>query len=384
MLVANFGNIETRPGDSLIHFTCFPNFEQLRREFDILSFFDLCAGIEAAILHERLVMVSRPPIPELQTAQERGRRVRSLEPRCLAFEPHVLDPLLQAGVIFGTPFIGVKTLSARAGYLFHRFNQNINVNVEDLSPYEALRKASQNFLLDLTFEEELGINFTIPAHILPAYMQLPEVEQHRKLIDQIDTQFATTYEYFKQTLFNQQREFNKDTILVPPIALEVLGRASTPDELAWVILDMRHSYRRLRQRFADLDEIQERLIKNRARLFTFLRYDGVPWNNNAAENAIKQFGYYREDAGRNVKEAGLTEHLALLSIYQTCRARRVSFLKFLLSRERDLDTFCRGKRVRSRRQRIELYPKGFIPSSLVRLRQAKPRRWRVDPPAPLE
>src|SRR5207249_11100506 len=41
---------------------------------------------------------------------------------------------------------------------------------------------------------------------------------------------------------------------------------------------------------------QERLEKNRHKLFTFLSYDSVPWNNNNAEHAIKKFAYYREIA----------------------------------------------------------------------------------------
>jgi hypothetical protein len=76
--------------------------------------------------------------------------------------------------------------------------------------------------------------------------------------------------------------------------------------------------------------LQERLLRNRQRLFTFLQHDGVCWNNNLAENAIKRISYYREDVGRSVKEAGLTEQLVLLSIYQTCHVRDISFLKFLL------------------------------------------------------
>ena len=75
-----------------------------------------------------------------------------------------------------------------------------------------------------------------------------------------------------------------------------------------------------------------------------LQHDGVSWNNNLAEDAIKRISNYREDVGRSVKEAGLTEHLVLLSLYQTCRVRDVSFLKFLLSRERDVDVFGAGKR----------------------------------------
>ena len=97
----------------------------------------------------------------------------------------------------------------------------------------------------------------------------------------------------------------------------------------------------------------------------------MAWNNNLAENAIKRVSDYREDVGRSVKEAGLTEHLVLLSLYQTCRVRDISFLKFLLSQERNMDAFTAGKRRRRRMPRIELYPKGYFPSSIRSLRQVK-------------
>ena len=120
--------------------------------------------------------------------------------------------------------------------------------------------------------------------------------------------------------------------------------------------------------------LQERLLRNRERLFTFLQYDGVSWNNNLAEKAIKRISDYREDVGRSVSEAGLTEHLVLLSIYHTCRVRDISFLKFLLSRERDIDAFAAGKRRRQRTPRIELYPKGYLPPSIGSLRRAQAAR----------
>ena len=41
--------------------------------------------------------------------------------------------------------------------------------------------------------------------------------------------------------------------------------------------------------------LRDRLLKWQNKLFTFIRHDSVPWNNNNAENAIKQFAYYRED-----------------------------------------------------------------------------------------
>ena len=94
---------------------------------------------------------------------------------------------------------------------------------------------------------------------------------------------------------------------------------------------------------------RERLERNRDELFTFIGHDGVPWNNNNAENAIERFAYYREGTVGPLEEAGLNDYLVLLSLYQTCRYKGVSFLKFLLSRERDIHAFCAGKRTRRRR-----------------------------------
>ena len=119
---------------------------------------------------------------------------------------------------------------------------------------------------------------------------------------------------------------------------------------------------------------RDRLLKNQDKLFTFIRYDGVPWNNNNAENAIKRFAYYREDTIGNMKEAGLSDYLVLLSICHTCRYKGVSFLKFLLSRRKDLDVFCEGKRTKRRSPTIEVYPKGFIPPYFRKREEAKVTR----------
>ena len=106
-------------------------------------------------------------------------------------------------------------------------------------------------------------------------------------------------------------------------------------------------------------------------MFAFIRHDGVPWNNNNAENAIKRFAYYREDTVGVMMEAGLNDYLVLLSIYQTCRFKGINFLKFLLSKERDIDAFCARKRTRRRHQDIELYPKGYTPAHLAALHKPK-------------
>jgi hypothetical protein len=104
---------------------------------------------------------------------------------------------------------------------------------------------------------------------------------------------------------------------------------------------------------------QKRLLKNEGKLFTFLDHDGVPWNNNNAEHAMKAFAYYRRITDGMVKEQPLSDYLVLLSIYETCKYRGVSFLKFLLSREEDIEEYCRRGRQKKGPPDLEVYPEGF-------------------------
>jgi hypothetical protein len=112
-------------------------------------------------------------------------------------------------------------------------------------------------------------------------------------------------------------------------------------------------------------DLSGRLLRNRGKLFTFMEHDGVSWNNNCAEHAVKRFAYYRETVGASLKEKGLADYLVLLSLYQTCRYRGVSFLKFLLSQERDIQSFGQGNR-KKRRPEIEVYPDGVSAPHWVR------------------
>jgi hypothetical protein len=102
-----------------------------------------------------------------------------------------------------------------------------------------------------------------------------------------------------------------------------------------------------------------RLLKNWGKLFTFLDHDGVPWNNNNAEHAVKAFAYYRRITDGKTREEGLSDYLVLLSLYQTCKYRGCSFLKFLLSGEDDIAAFRDRGWTKQRPARLEVYPKGF-------------------------
>jgi hypothetical protein len=84
----------------------------------------------------------------------------------------------------------------------------------------------------------------------------------------------------------------------------------------------------------------KRILKYQVKLFAFLDHDGVPWNNNNAEHAVKYFAKYRRLTNGRITEAGLTDYLVLLSVYQTCRYKEIRFLDFLLSEGRDIDRFA--------------------------------------------
>jgi Transposase IS66 family len=89
---------------------------------------------------------------------------------------------------------------------------------------------------------------------------------------------------------------------------------------------------------------RKRFEKNRGKLFTFLDYDGIPWNNNNAEHAIKAFAMLRNAIRGASSEKGIREYLTLLSICETCKYKGINFLTFLRSREMDIDKFI-GKTV---------------------------------------
>jgi len=84
---------------------------------------------------------------------------------------------------------------------------------------------------------------------------------------------------------------------------------------------------------------RERFSRNRHKLFSFLEYDGVPWNNNNAEHAIKAFARLRDVISGTSTKKGIEEYLTLSSIAETCEYRGVDFLDFLRSGSKDVHEF---------------------------------------------
>jgi hypothetical protein len=88
-------------------------------------------------------------------------------------------------------------------------------------------------------------------------------------------------------------------------------------------------------------QYKQRFEKNRDRLFTFLKHDDVPWNNNNAEHAIKAFAKLRNVIEGLNGEAAIDEYLILLSVCVTCKYKGVSVLEFLRSGSEEIDDYIR-------------------------------------------
>ena len=84
---------------------------------------------------------------------------------------------------------------------------------------------------------------------------------------------------------------------------------------------------------------KKRFEKYRDKLFIFLSYDGVPWNNNNAEHAVKAFAKIRDIVRGTFTARTVRNNLVLLSICQTCKYRGVDFFDFMRSGELDLYDF---------------------------------------------
>jgi len=87
---------------------------------------------------------------------------------------------------------------------------------------------------------------------------------------------------------------------------------------------------------------QKRFSRYEDSLFTFLSHEDIPWNNNMAERALRHLAVQRKISG-SFFESGMTDYLILLGIMQTCRFQNKSFLDYLMSGSKDVDSF-KGKR----------------------------------------
>jgi predicted RecB family nuclease len=161
----------------------------------------------------------------------------------------------------------------------------------------------------------------------------------------------------QKCLIHLMRDIN-DLVLKNPFNSEVRSIASAFGVLLRGIVDSIDKWglkaRRLRRHKHDVDRffskiesstvsseaalsLNKRFVKNRRKLFTFLDYDGVPWNNNNAEHAVRAFTRIRNCIATSTVK-GTKEYAILLSIQQTLKYRNIEFLDFLRSGRKDIES----------------------------------------------
>lgn len=79
---------------------------------------------------------------------------------------------------------------------------------------------------------------------------------------------------------------------------------------------------------------QTRLKKHWTHLFTFLKFDNIPWNNNMAERGLRHLAVQRKIS--TYFDKGVKKYLLFLGLMQSCRFQKKSFLKFLLSGKKSI------------------------------------------------
>lgn len=67
----------------------------------------------------------------------------------------------------------------------------------------------------------------------------------------------------------------------------------------------------------------------------------VTFSNNNAEHGFTHFAIYRKQANGLFTQESIERYLSLLSLYQTCAYRNLSFLHFLRSKEKNIDNYQR-------------------------------------------
>jgi hypothetical protein len=177
--------------------------------------------------------------------------------------------------------------------------------------------------------------------------------------------FFTAYDSLKCTqqkcLVHLVRDMDDD-LLRHPLDTELKVIAKQFGELLRTIIDTvdryglrrrhLHKHKRSVERFLDkivaatysspfATKYQKRFGKYRDKLFAFLEYDGIPWNNNNAEHAIKRFAKYRRNTDGMFTQRSLEEYLVLATVFETCAFNNVNILKFLLSKDVTLEGLLR-------------------------------------------
>ncbi len=79
-----------------------------------------------------------------------------------------------------------------------------------------------------------------------------------------------------------------------------------------------------------LNEIIQKVLRQRPRILTFVEHEGAPCHNNFAEGLIRKAVLKRKVSYGSKSPEGAQAYAILLSIHTTCQLRKISFVDFML------------------------------------------------------
>ena len=233
--------LPAKPGDALINLSdCFPDLEELRRDFDILFFLDLCAGIEAAVLHGKLFTVGPNVSPASNPIIEEIFKESILE----VYQLRTADPMQTTRQFLERP------RWMQLDKAFRIFTGT------DLDLFAMGAASATSMAMDLALEEELDIPLVLSARFMPIYTALPDIRTEQRAMKKFRYSLAEIYPSYKETLMNLRRSTaEEDTLILPPVALDIINRARTFDELGYILMEARKKHEHVRRLFIELNEL---------------------------------------------------------------------------------------------------------------------------------
>ena len=290
-----------KPGDALINAnSCFPDLPWLQREFDILYFLDFCAGLESLIIHNTIFSIGAYPGAEKNPVAGilRGNNVLQV------FTPTVADDseLMKS--------ISTVHEHKRAKQLMSLLPNYIQGDDEGVQV--AMFAAALSMPMDIVYEDWLQMPLVHSAHELPIYMRLPDIQEEQRAMHLLQNTLAEKYADFRNTLFELRESVDgAEIIRIPPIALQALNDANDFEHLGEVVMDLRHRYSKVREQFAELDEMMRsgdvlpkqklkekaKMSKSISKLFTTDELDGITTTTSFAAriNEIPNIGGILKD-----------------------------------------------------------------------------------------
>lgn len=240
-------------GDVLISANdCFASFEDLHREFDTFALIDLCSGIDAAVLHDRLYCLGTPPVdenPVLAMLHREGVLIDIAATGLGVIQPDVMmsHPAAKAPATLYTLLEKQQlTMSVPSGVTRETF-------VDSFTWFMAqLMSVIKTFVI----EDRVPIPLVSTSSTAIVVNSHPTVSVEREGYARLEMSLAHRYAELKDLLLRERTRLDGHAQLdIPPLALHVLREADTPEQLGDAVMQARRRFEKMRNYFRDLEAL---------------------------------------------------------------------------------------------------------------------------------